>query len=119
MNQEVMANQFSKLGAFDQTAVLLQVTLRLTVVARDILRGPPDAKKLNQARGMSEINHKIISNVLARLRSADSRYPDDVLIGILYGIFSEYELESYLPYVWKDALTNLHGAVSPPAHNTN
>ncbi len=111
MNREMMVKQFSKLESLEKVIILLSVSLRLTVVARDILRSPPAEKNLDQARGMSEINHKILPNALARIRGSEERYPDDILINLVCELFSKHGLEPYVPYVWDGAFSSLNESV--------
>jgi hypothetical protein len=106
MNREAMLQQFLELEPSTKILMLLAISFELTLLARDIDDREPlaDSHKLKYARGMSEINHQIIQSVISRLEDSDSRYPDDVLVDILYETFEKYELQPYFSFVWDRAL---------------
>jgi hypothetical protein len=108
MNRKEMLAQFSSLTRSDQILMLLLVSFNLTIVARDIFAKSSDQQKLKYATGVSEINHKILSTVITRLKEAGFSYPDEVLVEILYEFFSKYELEQYFCDIWEAAANKIH-----------
>jgi hypothetical protein len=106
MNKDAMIAQFSNLTPSDQAMMLLRVCFNLTIVTRDIFASDSQ-NKAEFARNMSEMYHKIFPGIIYRLRQIGSSYPDDVLIGMLYGFFVQFDLESQADFIWDGALRKL------------
>jgi len=103
MSKEEMLETFLNVEPADRIVMLILVSFHLTIVSRDIFLSQSNDKKLKSATGIQEINHKITSNVIDRLKGNNSRYPDNVLIEILFETFAAYELNDYLSDVWNSS----------------
>ena len=106
MNKDAMIAQFSNLTPADQIIMLLRICFNLTIVTRDILASGSQ-NKVEYASNMSEMHHKIFPGIISRLTQTGSRYPDDVLIGMLHGFIIQFNLEPHGHFIWDDALRKL------------
>jgi hypothetical protein len=102
MDKEAMTAQFSNLKPSDQVVVLLRVCFNLTIVSRDVFASE-SPKKIEYAKNVSEMYHKILSGIISRVRQKGVSYPDDVLIGMLHGFLMQFNLEPYFHHIWEDA----------------
>jgi hypothetical protein len=76
--------------------------LQFTLTVRDIYLVRPDDQKLKAFRGLSELNHRILGDLLAASRGS-SRHPDDGLVDVIWDQFSAYGLDGYMPQAWGTA----------------
>jgi len=83
--------------------LLLEVMHELTIVLRGI--STMDDKDLlwRSAWTISECNHRLVGYATA-VMTEQPRYPDDVIIGILFDYLEHATLEPYTRAVWDKAL---------------
>jgi hypothetical protein len=83
--------------------VLLKVMHGLTLVLRDISTTGDEDLMRKSAWIISECNHRLTAYAAA-IMTAQPRYPDDVIIGILFDHLEHPTLEPYARLVWTRAV---------------
>jgi hypothetical protein len=113
MKRDEMVAQFLDLSPPDRLAMLIRICFNMSIVARDVLHRADvdDKSKLQFAEGLTELYHQITQNIIARLADAVSRYPDNVLIEILYDHFIRLKMEEALQTIWNESLQKMHAAI--------
>jgi hypothetical protein len=106
MDRGLMKARFLALSQTDRELVLLSVLYNLTIAMRDVLHTQTDSTKIDTAKSVSEINHKVLPFIIAS-RTGKSRYPDDVLFDIVLDTFSGTALLNYLPQIWDASIDTL------------
>lgn len=86
-----------------RTLVLLEVMHELTIVLRDVSFADDSEKKWQSAYLVSECNHRLIGYSTA-VMTGQPRYPDDVIIGILFDYLDHPTIERYTRHVWERAV---------------
>jgi hypothetical protein len=99
MDRPSAKSSFLALSQKDKELVLLSILYQLTIAIRDVFLTETDGVKLDAAQSASEINHRVLSSIMA-VSTGKPRYPDDVLIDIVLDSFSGSSLRRYLPQIW-------------------
>jgi len=85
MKTEVAITFYSFLTNDEQTKFLAHFSHYLTVVARDTYEvGTENITNQPKMRTVNEIQHRISSHLLSLLEDSQERYPDDVLMQIIF-----------------------------------
>src|SRR5262245_13181049 len=85
--------------------ILLEVMHWLTIALRDVATtdGLDPKAKWEAAWRASECNHRLTGYVTA-VMTGHPRYPDDVIVGILFDYLDHPALQPYARYVWDKAV---------------
>ncbi len=85
MKTEEIIAFFSSLTSNEQTKFLAHFSHYLTIVARDTYEvGTENITNQPKMRAVNETQHQISSHLLALLENSLERYPDDVLMQIIF-----------------------------------
>jgi hypothetical protein len=91
MNHDEAKLRFKNLHPEGQLRVLATFGHELTIVARDAYEfqalGVRESERL---RDINEIQHRVFGHICALARADASRYPDEVLLSILFELGDEY-----------------------------
>jgi hypothetical protein len=79
--------------------VLLQFANQLTLVMRDISTTKDEEKMLKAGWVITECQHRILGYVTAAMVDS-ARYPDDVIIKIVFNHITHPVLEPYTGWMW-------------------
>ncbi|MFM9939543.1 MAG: hypothetical protein ACKVP7_08615 [Hyphomicrobiaceae bacterium] len=89
---------FAALPGKAQLFFLLEVVSALTIVVRDVSTLNDKDQLLRACWAISELNHRLVANVTQAMAKAP-RYPDDVIIGIMFDTLDAPELQPYTRHV--------------------
>jgi hypothetical protein len=85
MNAHSRADTFASLSSSDQLDFLLRLAHDLTIVGRDTYRIQSlDLESPRRLRSLNEVQHRILAFCVALLHQNPKRYPDDVLMAIIF-----------------------------------
>jgi hypothetical protein len=84
MNVAHAIETFCHYSPQEKTQLLLQFAHALTILARDTYAvGEDGLTHPSRLRIMNELQHRVISSLIALMKNEVKRYPDDVLLRIL------------------------------------
>jgi hypothetical protein len=93
---------FGHLPVPEKTAFLLHLAHALTILARDTYEvGGTGLTQPARLRHLNEVQHRVLSSVLALRTPATPRYPDDVLVPLILDHPEDRELEHHLHVLWE------------------
>ena len=91
---------------------LLEVVGELTIVIRDVFSSQDEPTRLRVAWLMSELTHRLVGHVTTGM-SGNPRYPDDVIIGILFDYLETPDLQKHASHVWDRAVEQARRFMKP------
>jgi hypothetical protein len=104
MEKRALISEFKGFSPKRQSEFLLLLLVNLTVSARVVMHESSDAYKLEFFAGLNEIFHSVAGEIFARLRDDPPRYPDDVLLGMIYDIAEGKRFLPHLHAAWNLSL---------------
>jgi hypothetical protein len=97
MNVRRAIETFSRYSPQEKTDFLLQFTHTLTILARDTYEvGGEGLTNPSRLRLINEVQHRVISFLMALIRNEEKRYPDEVLVRIILEHPEDLELQRQL-----------------------
>jgi hypothetical protein len=85
MTREQAISQYSALSDIRQIAVLAAIGFEITIDARaTYVPGTEDVANPPQLRRLSEVLHRVLSHIRNLANGHKERYPDDVIVTILW-----------------------------------
>jgi hypothetical protein len=106
MERSEMKAQFLAYNDADRNMLLLGLMHNLTLVIRDVFHERAEGAKVKASAGVSEINHKITSFVIAKM-SNQAHYPDDLIIDFIVDGFIDADISGYLQQAWDTSVRTL------------
>jgi hypothetical protein len=104
MTIEEAVRAFSRLPADGQAEFLARFGHNLTIAARDTYDfQAPTVRSPERLRAINEIQHRVLSHILALLVNGEWRYPDDALVSIMLEHDDEH-LRRQAAWAFEDAM---------------
>ena len=103
-NIEEVVSQYSKETESLQVVFLSRLAHQITIYARDTYDLDSDSlSKPSQMRSINEMMHRILGQQTSLLLEDKDRYPDDILIKMLFAKAAECEFENSLKQCISDS----------------
>jgi hypothetical protein len=103
---------FSSLTTEEKADFLALLAHELTIVARDSYEvGREGLTNPARVRAVNEVQHRVTGFLVALLKNDVKRYPDDVLVNIIFELPGEAGLQKQVAEAFARSLTRLGTAV--------
>jgi hypothetical protein len=101
--------EFAPLTPVEKMAFLCLLSLNLTVAARDVFH-PPDNSPIQtfKARAYNEILHKVLGCLPSMIKGNTERYPDEVLLNIIFAMAGEAGIGDEFRWEWTRSMKSVH-----------
>lgn len=97
MNVDRAVVTFCKYSAQEKTEFLLLLAHALTVLARETYEpGGDGLTEPSRLRRINEVQHRVLSSLIALRRGGRKRYPDDVVVRLILEHPEDLELQRQL-----------------------
>ena len=115
MNDSSLVQAFINRSCAEKVSLLLRLAYELTIIARDTYDRESDGlTNPVRTRTINEVQHRVLSFLIALRENNLNRYPDDVFVGILVGIIVDHpediELQRQLHEVFSRIVSQVAAA---------
>src|SRR2546426_12385064 len=101
MNNTSLVQAFINCSCAEKVSLLLRLAHELTIIARDTYERESDGlTNPVRMRTINEVQHRVLSFLIALRENNLNRYPDDVLVGIVVDHSEDVELQRQLQEVF-------------------
>jgi hypothetical protein len=97
-------SRFESLSSEDKTRALAGVSYHLTIAGRDVALEGACQEQRNKLLAVSELQHKLVSQMMSLLKNSPNRYPDRDFFMVLDSMSKEAGLIRYLQAAWAKVL---------------
>ena len=111
MNDSSLVQAFINRSCAEKVSLLLRLAHELTIIARDTYDSESDnLTNPVRTRTINEVQHRVLSFLIALRENNINRYPDDVLVGIIVDHPEDIELQRQLQEVFSRIVSQVAAA---------
>ena len=111
MNDSSLVQAFISRSCAEKVSLLLRLAHALTIIARDTYDRESDGlTNPVRTRTINEVQHRVLSFLIALRENNINRYPDDVLVGIIVDHPEDIELQRQLHEVFSRIMSQVAAA---------